>query len=122
MSQLLNKEKSKFNVEIIIKGKGGHSSAPNKTRNPIIIGFEIINAINASLAYQFDSFDDFMLIPISFEAGVKENIIPEEAYITYQGIFVDYSYSKILYKLLVKTAEAISALYGSSVEVHMKND
>ncbi|AQR94065.1 peptidase dimerization domain-containing protein [Clostridium saccharoperbutylacetonicum] len=121
MNEIASKNKSEFHVEIIIKGKGGHSSTPHKTRNPIIIGFEIINAINANLAYQFDSFDDFTLVPIAFEAGAKENIIPEEAKIIYQGIFLKSSHSKILYDLIAKTSEVISSLYDSTVQLLFEN-
>ncbi|WP_160691081.1 peptidase dimerization domain-containing protein [Clostridium sp. C2-6-12] len=117
MNEIANQNKSEFHVEIVIKGKGGHSSTPHKTHNPIIIGFEIINAINANLAYQFDSFDDFTLVPTAFEAGTKENIIPEEAKVTYQGVFVNFSYSKILYELISKTSQSISTLYGATAEV-----
>lgn len=121
MNEIVNQNKSEFHVEIVIKGKGGHSSAPHKTHNPIIIGFEIINAINANLAYQFDSFDDFTLVPTAFEAGTKENIIPEEAKVTYQGAFVKSSYSKILYDLISKTSEAISSLYNATAQISFKN-
>lgn len=121
MNEIANKNKSEFHVEIVIKGKGGHSSTPHKTHNPIIIGFEIINAINANLAYQFDSFDDFTLVPTAFEAGTKENIIPEEAKVTYQGVFVSFSYSKILYELISKTSQSISTLYGATAEVSFEN-
>lgn len=121
MNEIANQNKSEFHVEIVIKGKGGHSSTPHKTHNPIIIGFEIINAINANLAYQFDSFDDFTLVPTAFEAGTKENIIPEEAKVTYQGVFVNFSYSKILYELISKTSQSISTLYGSTAEVSFEN-
>lgn len=117
MNEIASKNKSGFHVEIVIKGKGGHSSTPHKTRNPIIIGFEIINAINANLAYQFDSFDEFTLVPIAFEAGTKENIIPEEAKIIYQGTSLKSSYSKILYDLIVKTSEVISSLYDATVQI-----
>ncbi|WP_238915612.1 peptidase dimerization domain-containing protein [Clostridium sp. YIM B02555] len=121
MNEIASKNKSEFHVEIIIKGKGGHSSTPHKTRNPIIIGFEIINAINANLAYQFDSFDDFTLVPIAFEAGTKENIIPEEAKIMYQGTSLKYSHSKILYDLIAKTSEVISSLYDANVQILFEN-
>jgi hippurate hydrolase len=121
MNEIENHNKSEFLVEIVIKGKGGHSSTPHKTHNPIIIGFEIINAINANLAYQFDSFDDFTLVPTAFEAGTKENIIPEEAKVTYQGAFVKSSYSKILYDLICKTSEAISSLYNATAQISFKN-
>ena len=117
----MNEEKSEFRVEIIIRGKGGHSSTPHKTHNPIIIGFEIINAINAKLAYQFDSFDDFTLVPTAFEAGAKENIIPEEAKVTYQGVSLNFSYSKILYDLISKTSVVISELYDATAEISLKN-
>jgi hippurate hydrolase len=120
MNERVNEEKSEFHVEIIIKGKGGHSSTPHKTHNPIIIGFEIINAINAKLAYEFDSFDDFTLVPTAFESGTKENIIPEEAKVTYQGVFLSFSYSKILYELISKTSEVISELYGATAEISFK--
>lgn len=121
MNEIVNQEKSEFCVEIIIKGKGGHSSTPHKTRNPIVIGFEIINAINTKLAYQFDSFDDFILVPTAFEAGTKENIIPEEAKVTYKGVFVNSLYSKILYELISKTSEVISSLYGATAQISFKN-
>ena len=121
MNEIANQNKSEFHVEIVIKGKGGHSSTPHKTHNPIIIGFEIINAINANLAYQFDSFEDFTLVPTTFEAGIKENIIPEEARITYKGVFVKSSYSEILYNLISKTSEAISSLYNATVKISFKN-
>ena len=121
MNEIASKNKTGFHVEIVIKGKGGHSSTPHKTRNPIIIGFEIINAINANLAYQFDSFDDFTLVPIAFEAGTKENIIPEEAKILYQGIFFKSSHSKILYDLIAKTSEVISSLYDATVQILFEN-
>lgn len=121
MNEIANQNKSEFHVEIVIKGKGGHSSTPHKTHNPIIIGFEIMNAINAKLAYQFDSFDDFTLVPIAFEAGTKENIIPEEAKVTYKGTFVNFSYSKILYELISKTSQSISTLYGATAEVVFEN-
>lgn len=121
MNEIANQNKSEFHVEIVIKGKGGHSSTPHKTHNPIIIGFEIMNAINAKLAYEFDCFDDFTLVPTAFEAGTKENIIPEEAKVTYQGVFVNFSYSKILYELISKTSQSISTLYGATAEVVFEN-
>ena len=120
MNEIANQNKSEFYVEIIIKGKGGHSSTPHKTRNPIIIGFEIINAINANLAYQFDSFHDFTLVPTAFEAGTKENIIPEEAKITYRGVFVNSSYSEMLYMMISKTSETIGLLYDAAVQISFK--
>ncbi|AGF55174.1 metal-dependent amidase/aminoacylase/carboxypeptidase family protein [Clostridium saccharoperbutylacetonicum] len=121
MNEIASKNKLGFHVEIDIKGKGGHSSTPHKTRNPIIIGFEIINAINAKLAYQFDSFDEFTLVPTAFEAGTKENIIPEEAKIIYRGTFVKSSHSKILYDLISRTSEAISSLYDANALISFKN-
>ena len=114
-------EKSQFEAQIIIKGKGGHSSEPYKTHNSIIIGFEIINAINANVAYQFNSFDDFTLVPTAFDAGTKENIIPEEARVQYKGIYANPEYAETLKNLISTTAEKISEIYGATVEVFFEN-
>lgn len=116
MSQLMV-EKKQFQVKIIIKGKGGHSSVPYKTNNPIILGFEIINGINAGVAYKFNSFENFELIPIIFEAGTKENIIPEEARIEYKGISDDIFILEKLKSFISTTAEKISEAYSANVEI-----
>ena len=116
MSQQIE-DKSKFEAQIIIKGKGGHSSEPYKTHNSIIIGFEIINAINANVAYQFNSFDDFTLVPTAFDAGTKENIIPEEARVQYKGISANSESAETLKKLISTTAEKISVIHSATVEI-----
>jgi len=120
MSQLID-EKSQFEAQIIIKGKGGHSSEPYKTQNAIIIGFEIINAINTNVAYQFNSFSDFTLVPTAFEAGTKQNIIPEEARVQYKGISTNSESAEILKKLISTTAEKISGIHSATVEIFFEN-
>jgi len=114
-------EKSQFEAQIIIKGKGGHSSEPYKTQNSILIGFEIINAINTNVAYRFNSFEDFTLVPTAFEAGTKQNIIPEETRVQYKGISDNSTTEEILKNLISTTAEIISGIHNATVKISFQN-
>lgn len=90
-------------IHLKLTGTGGHSSVPHKSHNPIIAGFELINLLNSKLWYAFDSFDNVFFHPLSFQSGVKGNIIPDDAELTYYGEYVtEEQYAK--FKAILQTA------------------
>ncbi len=108
------------NVDITINGKGGHSSKPYQTINPVIVASEIVNAINQRVAYGFDTFDTVTLTPTVIMTGTKSNIIPEEAKITYNARFYDTKYHEIIEQMTTQTAKGIAEAYGAKVEVRYR--
>ena len=74
-----------FGVTVTIKGKGGHSSAPYKARNPIVAGNELIRLLSDKMWFELDSFDNAMLVPVSFNGGYQYNVIPDTAEIAFYG-------------------------------------
>lgn len=75
----------RFRVQIRLLGKGGHSSVPYKTHNPIIAGNELMQILMDKVWFEFDSFDDIILVPIEMESGSRHNVIPDEAVLVYYG-------------------------------------
>ena len=65
-----------FTASLTIQGKGGHSSVPYQTRNPILPAFTLLQVTAEKLLYEFTSFQNVALIPLSFDAGSQQNIIP----------------------------------------------
>ncbi|GHU78752.1 peptidase [Clostridia bacterium] len=64
---------------INIKGKGGHSSEPQKTSDPVNIASQICHALNLLIPREVDP-DVFATLTVgAFRSGTASNIIPDTA-------------------------------------------
>lgn len=68
-------------VDIIVKGVGAHGSAPQMGKDPIVIGAQIVNALQTLVSREIDPLDSGVVTVGSFQAGYKHNIIPDEAHL-----------------------------------------
>lgn len=66
-------------VDIVVKGKGGHGSAPHTTIDPIVIAARIVVDLQTLVSRELDPLDSGVVTVGSFHAGSKHNIIPAEA-------------------------------------------
>ena len=64
---------------MVIEGKGGHGSAPHTSTDPIAIGVQIISAAQTIVSRESRPDDPTVLSVCSFQAGTKDNIIPDRA-------------------------------------------
>lgn len=67
--------------KIVIQGRGGHSSMPQQAINPILVGTEIVAALNAIAGCNADPLETVALSVGAFHSGEAENIIPDVAII-----------------------------------------
>lgn len=117
MSVELTKKIGAFYADININGLGGHSSVPFKTHNPVIAGFETIHTINTRVWFEFDSFDHVSLLPVEFQAGTKENIIPETAKLKFYGHYGSEEQKAHLKEVLETSLDSIKNLYHVDYEL-----
>lgn len=68
-------------VDIFIKGIGAHGSAPQFGKDPIVIGSQIVNALQTLVSRELDPLDAGVVTVGSFQAGYKHNIIPDAAHL-----------------------------------------
>lgn len=64
---------------ITIQGHGGHASMPHQTIDPIVVGAEIILALNTIISRNIDPIEPALLSVGCFKAGDVYNIIPDTA-------------------------------------------
>lgn len=64
-----------FDIKII--GKGGHSSQPQETIDPIAIGAQVVNNIQHIVARNIDPLDQAVVSITEFNGGTAKNIIPD---------------------------------------------
>lgn len=63
---------------ITFQGKGGHGSTPHLCVDPIQAGIRCYEALHALVALECNANDETVLTIGQFQAGTKENIIPEQ--------------------------------------------
>ncbi len=68
-------------VDIMIKGVGAHGSAPQTSKDPIVLGAEIVNALQTLVSRENNPLDPAVVTVGSFQAGYKHNIIPDQAHL-----------------------------------------
>jgi hippurate hydrolase len=64
---------------ITIDGRGGHAAQPHKTVDPIVIGSQIVNALQTIASRTVDPLASVVVSVTKFNAGFAHNIIPEQA-------------------------------------------
>src|ERR1043166_786186 len=65
-------------VDVIVKGMGGHGAYPHKTKDPIVLSAEMINAWQTIASRENNPLDPMVLTVGSIHGGTKHNIIPDD--------------------------------------------
>ncbi|WLR97417.1 M20 aminoacylase family protein [Shinella sumterensis] len=64
---------------IAVKGRGGHAALPHKTVDPIVIGAQVVTALQTIVSRVADPVDSLVVSVTKFNAGFAHNVIPETA-------------------------------------------
>src|SRR5437868_7849206 len=65
-------------VDVTVKGTGGHGAYPHKTKDPIVLSAEMINAWQTIVSRENNPLDPVVITVGSIHGGTKHNIIPGE--------------------------------------------
>jgi hippurate hydrolase len=66
-------------LAITVKGVGGHAARPHATIDPVLVGANIVVALQALVARRTDPLDSAVLSITQFHAGSAGNVIPDVA-------------------------------------------
>src|SRR2546426_2870081 len=66
-------------LQIVVRGKGGHASAPHDCLDPIPIACEIVQAFQTLVTSRVHVFDPAVVTGAKIEAGATRNVIPDTA-------------------------------------------
>lgn len=103
---------------IKVKGKQTHGSQPWLGIDPIAVGAQIINGLQMIVSRQSELTKAPVVITVGkINAGVRENIVPEE--LTMAGTIrtLDPAMQKDVHEKIRRTAEKIAESFGATSEV-----
>jgi hippurate hydrolase len=69
---------SSTSIDVIMRGVGGHGSAPQLGKDPIVMAAQFINQIQTIVSRQEDPRDPSVVTVGDIHGGTKRNIIPNE--------------------------------------------
>ena len=67
------------NVDVLVRGVGGHGASPQSTKDPIVLASRIVVALQTLVSREKNPLDPAVLTVGSFQGGTKHNVIPDEA-------------------------------------------
>lgn len=108
--------------KIRIKGKQTHGSTPWTGIDPIVIGAQIVNGLQAIVSRQENIVQAPCVITVgNFKAGVRSNIIPEEANLDGTIRTLDSKMQQDIWARIRKLCQATADAWGAQIDVQIDN-
>ena len=103
---------------IVVKGKQTHGAAPWNGVDPIVIGSHIVTALQTIVSRSMDITENASIVTVGkFTAGVRFNIIPEDAELVGTIRALSKEDRAKIHELVRRTATNIAEAMGGTAEV-----
>jgi amidohydrolase len=107
--------------EIIVKGKQTHGSAPWRGVDPIVVGAQIVNALQTIVSRNVDITHLPAIVTVGqFQSGVRNNIIPDSARLVGTIRTFDDDVQNDIHARVKRIAEGIASGAGATVAVTIR--
>ncbi len=107
---------------IAIEGKGGHAARPHATIDTVLVGAQIINAIQSIVARNVDPLDAAVVSICVFQAGSTDNVIPQTAQLRGTARALRPQVRDLLEARLQQVVTGTAALYGATAKLNYRRD
>jgi amidohydrolase len=103
---------------ITVEGRGGHAAQPHRTIDPVVVGAQLVNALQTIVSRGTDPLDSVVLSVTQFHAGDAHNIIPQKAELAGTVRTLRPEMRDFAEKRLIEVAEGVAGALGASASVH----
>ncbi|HMM94057.1 amidohydrolase [Phycicoccus sp.] len=108
---------SEDNFTIVITGRGGHAARPDAVVDPLVIGAEIVLALQTVVARTIDPVTPAVLSCTEFHTDGARNVIPGTVTITGDTRSFDPAAQTILERRIREISLGIAAAHGATASV-----
>ena len=106
-------------IQITVRGKGGHASAPHDCLDPIPIACEIVQAFQTLVTRRVNVFDPAVITIAKIEAGTTRNVIPETAHLLGTVRTVSEVTRERVLEGVRRVADGIATAHGAEAAVEL---
>ena len=107
--------------EITVQGRQTHGSRPWAGIDPIVVGSEIVTALQTVVSRTLDITHEPAVVTVGqFDAGVRNNIIPDRARLVGTIRTFDDTMRSDVHARVTRIAEGVAAAHGTTVRVEIE--
>ena len=104
-------------LTIEIEGKGGHAARPHLSVDTVLVGAQIINAVQSIVSRNVDPLKSAVVSICMFHAGNTDNVIPQTASLRGTARALAPDVRDLLEKRLHEVVEGTAALHGATAKL-----
>jgi amidohydrolase len=102
---------------LTINGHGAHAAKPHSSIDPIIVGTQLVQALQTIVSRSVDPLESVVVSVTKFHAGEAHNIIPEAARLGGTVRTLTAEMRDLAERRIREIAAGIAAVYGASITV-----
>lgn len=105
---------------ITVQGKGGHGALPHQTVDSIVVGAQIVNALQTIVSRNIDPTQSAVVSVGKFHSGHAPNVIADVAELSGTVRYFDRRYSHFFAQRIEQIVAGICQSYGATYEMQYK--
>lgn len=100
-----------------IQGKGGHGAIPQQTVDAIVVGAQVVTALQTLVSRNIDPLKSAVVSVGEFKAGTAVNVIADTALLSGTVRYFDPDYAALIPQRLEQIIAGVCAAHGASYEL-----
>lgn len=103
--------------DITIHGKGGHGAYPHECVDPVVVGAQVVTALQSLVSRETDPMDNAVVSTCVFQSGDAFNVIPDTARLAGTVRTFQKNTRDMMEKRITEVAQGVAASMGATAEV-----
>jgi len=104
-------------IEIALEGKGGHAARPHLAVDTILVGAQIITALQSIVSRNVDPLQSAVVSICMFQAGHTDNVIPQHARLRGTARSLTPEMRDLLEQRISEVVDGTARLYGATAKI-----
>src|SRR6188472_2638350 len=104
-------------VSIKIEGRGGHAARPHKSIDSVLVGAQLINALQSIVSRSVDPLESAVISMCEFHAGSARNVIPQTAQINGTVRTLDADVRTLVEKRVREVVAGVALMTGAMIDL-----
>ena len=104
-------------VAIRIEGRGGHAARPHKCIDSVLVGAQLINALQSIVSRSVDPLESAVISICEFHAGNARNVIPQTAELAGTVRTLNSEVRKLVEKRVREVVAGVAQITGAKIDL-----
>jgi amidohydrolase len=105
---------------ILIEGKGGHAARPHECVDSLLVGCQLVNALQSIVSRNVDPLESAVISVCSFKAGETYNVIPQTATLLGTVRTMTEAVRSLCHERIKSVVQSVCETYGACADLEYR--